>query len=75
MSALNLGLMLPTTASIIRPFGQTDIQRPMAGLEAPVTPPSSSDRKRKYDWSEHQDAPIRPNLIARPVFGAGILWF
>ena len=69
-----LALMLPSTASssVIRPFGQTDIRRQMAAEAPPSTPPAG--QKRKYDWSEHQDAPIRMNLVARPVFGAGNLW-
>jgi hypothetical protein len=32
------------------------------------SPPQSPipDRKRKYDWTEHQNAPERPILFARP---------
>ena len=65
MSNLNLGFMLPSTASVMRPFGQIDIQRPMVEVP-PMSPTPSAECKRKYDWSEHQDAPIRPNRIALP---------
>ena len=60
-----LGLMLPSTSSVIRPFGPTDVRRPMSPEEPlpPSTPPAM--RKRKYDFTEPQYAPIRVNMIAR----------
>ncbi len=70
MSGLNLGLLLPST-TVIRPFGSTDIRRQITE-ETPGTPPS--ERKRKYDWRQHQDAPIRQGMVSRPGVGAGASW-
>ena len=70
MSELNIAVLLPSTSAVIRPFGQIDIQRPiMTDAVTPTTPEPSVDCKRKYDWSEHQNAPIRQNKIARPFAG------
>ncbi len=76
MSEFNIGLLLPSTSAITRPFGQTEIQRPLVSAEIPnidgcPSPVPSHDRKRGYDWSVHQDAPKRPNVISRPM---GFLW-
>ena len=64
MSELNICMMLPSTVVVLRPFKQTDVQRPMNDPVAPVSP--TPERKRKYDWSEHPNAPLRPILISRP---------
>ena len=64
-------LSLPATATsvVVRPFGSVDAHRPDSFPQTPV----SQDRKRKmfavgdYDWTEHQNAPIRPYLVARPL--------
>lgn len=65
-SMSGLGLMLPSTSpSIVRPFGPSEIQRPLANTSSPPVSPMPS-MKRKYDWSVHQDAPMRPTLVVRP---------
>jgi hypothetical protein len=69
---INIGLALPSTCAVVRPLGQTSIQRPAESAPpsgaACIAPESPREciRKRKYDWTAHPDAPIRPTLIARP---------
>ena len=70
----NIAMSLPT--SVVRPFGQMDVQRPASILPAPVSPPStpsSGDRKRKnvfalgdYDRNVCPNAPLRPNSVMHP---------
>jgi hypothetical protein len=58
-----------SSSVVVRPFGSVDAHRPDSFPSTPENP-STPDRKRKMtvcDWTKHQNAPIRPRFVARPL--------